>query len=148
MEKTTKLGAAALGGVLAAWWGEVYVYVVIVAAFVVFDFITGVLAAGHEKEINSERMTDGIYKKAGLLLLMGLGFGLDAAITCFAAEGLSLDIPFNLPFGVIVCAWIVINEAISVIENLVRLEVPIPERLTQFLKIAKDKLDVGSGDGS
>jgi len=147
MEKA-KIGAATLIGALSAWWGESWVLILLVACAVVFDYVTGVVAAGREHEINSKKMTDGIYKKVGLLCLLALGFGLDAALTYFASAGLGLELPFELPFGLIVCAWIVINESISVTENLVRLDVPVPGWLTKFLRIAKDRLDAESPGGA
>ena len=141
-----KILFAMIAGTLTAWLGDVWPLIAFVICGVVFDYITGVIAAGRERNINSQKATDGIYKKVGLLMLMLLGFGLDVALTYFAAEGLNFDLPMQLPFGLIVCAWIVINESISIIENLVRLEVPIPRWLVSFLKIAQDRLDAESGD--
>ena len=146
MEKI-KIGLAALSGAVAAWLGDVYILMLLALSFMALDFLTGVMAAGKEHNINSQTATDGMYKKAGFFLLLLLGLGLDIAVGYFASGALGISMPFNSPFGLMVCAWIVFTEAISVTENLSRLNVPIPAFLSKWLKITRDGIDI-SGDDS
>jgi toxin secretion/phage lysis holin len=144
MEKA-KIWIAAIGGTIAAWLGDVYVLILLTLGFMILDYMTGVLAAGYEHNINSEKATNGLYKKAGFLLLLLLGMGLDIAVEYFSTTTLSISLPFSSPFGLIICAWIVITESISVIENLSRLGAKIPAFLANWLKITQDSID-NSGD--
>ena len=129
--------AAAAGGV-SAWFGQIVPLIVLVLCAVALDYCTGIAASAKEGELSSSRGAKGIYKKVGLFGLLMTGFFLDYAIPVFAGRG--LDIP-TLPFGLIVAAWIVLNECLSVLENLTRLGVKLPPVLGRMLRTTRDKLD-------
>ena len=48
-------------------------------------------------------------------------------------------------FGLVVTMWLIVNELISILENLVKLEVPVPAPLTKILSklkiVAENKLE-------
>lgn len=140
MEKV-KIMFATLLGTLAAWLGAVYVFILLTVGFMVLDYITGILAAGREHNISSAKATDGLYKKAGFFLLLLLGMGLDIAIGYFSTTVLKTSFVFSSLFALIICAWIVITESMSVAENLYRLGVTIPAFLAKWLKITYKKID-------
>ena len=53
-----------------------------------------------------------------------------------------LTIGYKMWFGISVAVWLIINEMISILENLSKLDVPIPVFLTKLierLKISVDK---------
>jgi toxin secretion/phage lysis holin len=118
--------------------------------FVVFalvmDTITGLLAGRLTPGgLKSRLAALGLAKKTGYLCLLLLGFFLDVAIPYFAYAGLNYTIAFATPFGVIMAAWIVITEAISIIENLSNIGVAVPKWMLKFLKKAHKDIDDKGG---
>lgn len=144
--KTVEAAKAALAvalGAVSAWMGHVAPLVLCVACALVLDYITGMLAAAKEGDLSSSKGAKGIYKKLAFLCMLGLGFFLDYAIPFFAERGLSREMNFQLPFGLIIAAWIVLNESVSVLENLLRCGVRVPAFLVKTLKLASESLDKG-----
>ena len=146
-EQAVKFSIASLGGVISAWTEQALPMIFIVIAAVILDYITGMLAAAFNGNLYSKKARKGILKKVSFLLMLGLGFLLDWAIPYFLENGLDTTMPIHLPFGLIICAWIVITEAISVLENLCKIDgVPVPRFLVKWLRAAEGKID-GSEDG-
>jgi toxin secretion/phage lysis holin len=140
-----KIAAAAPFGLISAWFGSVWVMVAFAFGSILLDYATGMLAGRANEGLNSKRATRGLYKKVGILFLLFFGFLLDGAFAYFITHGLvynmSFDLPFNLPIGMIISAWIVITESISICENLQRLDVPIPRWIVFILKKAQSNAD-------
>ena len=118
--------------------------VALVTGAAVLDYITGVLAAARRGRLNSRSGVKGLYKKLSLFCALALGFFLDTAIPVLAEHGLSAEFAVDLPFALIIAAWVILNESLSVLENLTACGVPLPGAVTKVLKIAGEKLD---GDG-
>ena len=129
----------AVVGTAAAAFGRIGELLMLVFVFLLLDYITGILAAANHGELSSGAATRGLYKKSGFIIMIALGFALDTAISALVLRGFALTMPFNLPFGLIMCAWVIFAEAISVTENLHRLGVYIPTKILKFLKISKEK---------
>jgi len=141
---TPKWAAAAVIGVVASWFGRVWVFIVLTVAAILLDYVTGMLAGRAKDGLNSKKATQGLYKKTGIFMLMCLGLFLDSAINHFTAQGTAmLQIPFSMPIAHIVTMWIVMTEGISVCENLERLNVPIPGWLMKTLNHSKSKINRG-----
>ena len=49
------------------------------------------------------------------------------------AEKIGVNIPLSTFFGLLVAMWLILNEIISILENLINLEVPIPPFLKSFV---------------
>ena len=143
MEATgIKLTWAGILGWLMAWVADVWVCVLFVLIAILFDYTTGLLAGRANEGLNSKRAMKGLYKKIGLFMLLCLGLFLDAAINHFMVDKAGiLEMPFDLPIAYITTAWIIITEAISVCENLIRLDVPIPKWLLKTLRKAEKQID-------
>lgn len=102
----------------------------------VIDYISGMSAAWREGMLNSKKGVDGIIKKVGYMGLVAVAMGVDYLIfSGFAAVNVSVG--FNMLFGVLVAVWLIINEMISILENLAKLGVPIPQFLTKVVKRLK-----------
>ena len=141
-ENIVKWSLATLTGGISAWTGHALPLIFMVIAALLIDYITGMLAAAYNGELSSKKGGRGIIKKSALLFLLFLGFFLDAAIPYLVGRGLDADIPAQLPFGLIIAAWIVLNEAVSTLENLHRIDgVRVPKFLGKWLKSAQDGLD-------
>ena len=136
-----KASLATILGITAIRTETLIPLVVFVILAIILDYITGILAGRKSKEgLRSGIATKGLYKKAGFLCLLFLGFFLDVAIPYFAYAGLSFNIPFNTPFGVIMATWIVITEAISIVENLDRVGVGVPGWVVRLLRGTRDRV--------
>ena len=117
--------------------------VLMVAGAAVLDYVTGVLAAAKHGLLNSAAGLRGIYRKLALFCALALGFFLDAAVPLLAAHGLSGEFTVSLPFGLLIAAWVMLSECVSVLENLARCGVKLPGVVARVLKIARERVDGG-----
>lgn len=53
----------------------------------------------------------------------------------------NITVNYNMWFGLLVAVWLIINEMISILENLSKLGVPIPEFLTKIIKRLKNSAE-------
>ena len=97
-------------------------------AFMVTDYITGVLCAIVERNLSSEIGFRGICHKVFILMLIGVANILDVHIIGSGCVLRSAVIFFY-------CA----NEGISIVENAARIGLPVPGKLTEVMKQLKDK---------
>lgn len=111
---------------------SVPVEVKLALAFMVIDVFTGVLKAVKNKELNSTKAREGIYKKASFILFIAFGYLADYAMDY-------VDIGFNLPAAATICALIVVTEAISVLENLGKINPDLVKLVAPFLSALNKK---------
>lgn len=97
--------------------------IIILCALMAIDIVTGLLKGTKNHSLQSAIMSVGIRKKAGILLSIALGVCLDYA---FAGGHLMFT---SLMLGLSLC-----NEALSIIENLGQLGVPIPKVVSQRIE--------------
>lgn len=83
----------------------------IAVAFIALDFLTGLYKAGALGAISSRVMFQGLWRKAGLLLLM-----LCAAAADWAQA--YVDIGVHVSAGAAVCVYIIIMELTSALGNI------------------------------
>lgn len=87
------------------------VYVIGVAVFIVADILSGLLKALYNRAFKSAVMRDGLFHKAGEVLVLGLLYLVEIGA---AAMGLDVDLPL-FKTG---CGYVVVMEIGSIIENL------------------------------
>lgn len=78
----------------------------------VADIISGVLKAWHAHDMQSKALRNGLYHKVAFLGVIGL-----AQLTELAADKMP-EIELNEPIVGAICAYIVLTELVSVLENL------------------------------
>ncbi len=142
MENWIKWILSIVGGALAAFWGQYGLFIVLVALAVVLDVITGLVKAKAIGEgLSSQKATKGFWKKVSLFVGLFFGIFLDyVLLTVLAQAGIAINV--NLPFALIFACYIILNESISVAENLVLINPEImPKWIAKLLKVAKDDLD-------
>ena len=102
--------------------------------FILLDLITGVVKAFKEKNYTSTVMREGLYHKVGSILCLAFGILVDQA-------QLYLDLGVNIPVAISVCAYVVLMEIGSIIENVCAINPEIlPDKLkSYFTKLAGDK---------
>ena len=130
-------------GLVCSFFGA-YVPVLCCVLFAIcFDVLTGLIRAKITGEaINSKTGTIGFWKKLALLLGLFFGIFLDVFIPILL-NMVTINIPFKLPIGTIVGCYIVLNETISILENLNKSGVILPKWLKTILKGTKDTIDTG-----
>ena len=98
---------------------------------IITDFITGI-AKGYiiEGKPSSAKLRMGMYKKIGIVLVVGLGYFLSVLFS---------DANFVIAHA-IMCYYIYM-ELISILENLTELGVPLPKILKKILGESKKKAD-------
>ena len=138
---TKWLWSIIVGG-LAAFFGQYGLFIVLVAIAVVLDVITGLVKAkATGNGLSSEKATKGFWKKISLFVGLLFGIFLDyAAATVLLHTGVNIGI--DMPFALIICAYIIINEAISISENLYLTNPDsFPKWISKILKVAKVKIE-------
>lgn len=107
-----------IGGVLAAYFKAYIPLMVIVAIAVLFDIVTGVIAAVYTGEgLNSKKARLGALKKATMFLALGFGIFLDYLIPMATAQ-IGFEVSAKLLFSSIIAFYIVFTECVSVCENI------------------------------
>ena len=126
---TIRLYAAAIGIVIGEFLGSFDYLLYALIAFVVADYITGVLKAIAEKNLSSAIGFKGICKKVCIFTLVGVANVLDVHIIGSGCILRSAVIFFYIS-----------NEGISIIENATKIGLPIPQQLQNtLLRMYSDK---------
>lgn len=124
---------AAVGGFLGWFLGGFDGLIYTLAAFVVIDYITGVMVAIVKKEVSSEVGFKGIFKKVLIFTLVGIGNIVDINLIGSGSAIRTAVIFFYLS-----------NEGISILENAGLIGLPIPQKLQDILAQLKHKGDDGN----
>lgn len=120
----------------------------------VADFITGTSASGVEKAnkvpdsgLESKKGAIGIFKKVAYVMAICLGMAVDLLVYVLTDFfDITLPLPTKMFFGTLVCLWFILNEMLSVIENIERIGVDMPLWLTAFVTLLKNKVDKKAED--
>lgn len=142
MHDTYKWIISAISGALAAFFGQYGLFFVIVAVAVVLDVITGLTKALFTREgLDSTKARHGFWKKISLFFALFFGIFLDFSLKNVI---ILIGVPFthSLPFALIICAYIIINESISICENLYQVNPDtFPPQIAVWLKVAKTDIE-------
>ncbi|ETA81825.1 hypothetical protein T472_0204325, partial [Youngiibacter fragilis 232.1] len=129
-----QMAFAAIGGWLGWFLGGYDGFLYALIAFIVVDYLMGVMCAVLEKHLSSDVGARGIFKKVVIFSLVGVAHIIDQNIIGDGSAIRTAVIFFYLS-----------NEGISIIENATRLGLPIPEKLRDILEQLKDG---GDKDGT
>ena len=108
----------------------------------VIDYITGLAASKYRKDggISSYKSIRGIVKKVTMWMLVAVGVIIDSLIS-YSANTIGLNIPFKFLVACVVAIWIVCNELISILENMIDIGVNIPPFLIPIVKRIKSNTE-------
>ena len=127
--------SAAFAGLLY-YLGIVAVPIVVLLIAMIIDYATGMISAWHKAELSSKKGVFGIVKKVSYLGLVCVGMGVDWLIYS-GLHSIGIDLGYTIFFGLLVTIWLVINELISILENLRVIGVPLPKFLLSIVKKLK-----------
>ena len=105
--------------------------------FIILDLISGVASAYARREIESPKLREGLWHKAGYV------FVLFCSILIEWAMNNGMDLGFNLPLVTPICVWISLMEIVSTLENAAKINpelanIPGFERLKQVEKETRE----------
>ena len=129
--ETVTLGFGSIGGILGLLFGELDGSLYALVVFVIADYFTGVISAINNKKLSSDLGFEGISKKICIFVLVAIANIVDVNILNSGAAVRTAVIFFYLS-----------NEGISVLENAVKLGLPVPEKLRNVLL----KMNEGDSD--
>ena len=132
-------------GVIAAYFNVLLIPIVVLVFVMITDYISGMISAKKSGELSSRLGIMGIAKKVGYLALVAVGMVVDYLISS-ALVHVGIEIQINYCFALIITIWLIVNELISILENLGELDVPIPNFLRKSIHKIKDSVDSKTGD--
>ncbi|MBE6903378.1 MAG: phage holin family protein [Ruminococcaceae bacterium] len=135
-----KILASTFAGGIAAYFNALLVPVVLLATVMVMDYISGIVSAWKDGCLNSRIGVIGIIKKVCYLLAIGVAIVVDLIIQMVLTK-ININITMPYIFGIIVTVWFVINELISILENVSKIGVPLPAFLIKVIKRLKDTVE-------
>lgn len=125
----------AIGGWLGWFLGGCDGLLYALIAFVVIDYITGIMCAVANKKLSSAVGFKGICKKVLIFALVGLGHILDTRVIGAGSILRTAVIFFYLS-----------NEGVSLIENAAHLGLPVPKKLKDVLEQLHDRAEKEDND--
>lgn len=113
---------------------------IVLIVIMVLDYITGMMASAMKKQISSKRGLLGILKKTSYLLVVCVATAVDW-IFIHTGGIFEIELSQKMTVTIIICIWLIINELISILENLDKMSVPLPRFLKKLLLSMKDRTD-------
>lgn len=125
---TIQLIFTAIGGWIGYFLGGCDGLLYALIAFVVIDYITGVMCAINDKTLSSEVGFRGICRKVLIFLLVGIANILDVQV-----------IGTGSVLRTAVIFFYISNEGVSLLENAAHLGLPVPEKIKTVLEQLHDR---------
>ena len=139
-EKGIQAIASATLATFAVYMGALAVPIIVLMAMMIIDYLSGMAVAWSQNNLSSKIGAKGILKKVGYMALIVVAMGVDYLIYSGIAVA-NIEVGYNMWFGLLVAVWLIINEMISILENIWKLGVPIPEFLTKIIKRLKNSAE-------
>lgn len=121
---------AVIGGWLGYFLGGCDGLLYALIAFVVIDYLTGVMCAINDKTLSSEVGFRGICRKVLIFLLVGIANILDVHV-----------IGIGSVLRTAVIFFYISNEGVSLLENAAHLGLPVPQKIKAVLEQLHDRAE-------
>ena len=112
-------------------FGNIDGLILALIAFMILDYITGVVVGVIEKKLSSSAGFEGLLKKGLILIIVSIGHILDTQI--FGGEA---SVCRSAVIG-----FYIANEGLSIIENAGKIGLPLPKKLQKALEQLRDDND-------
>lgn len=126
--ETFKYCFTILGGCIGFYLGSVDAFIYTLIAFVIADYLTGVLRAGVEKKLSSSIGFKGIAKKIMIFIVVGIANLCD--VNLIKGDGTMIRTA--------IIFFYIANEGLSILENSVAIGLPVPDKLKAMLEQLKE----------
>ncbi len=116
------------GSLIGFFLGDLDIFIYSLTAFVICDYISGIIRAGFERKLSSKIGFKGILKKIMIFIIVGI------------ANICDKNLIKNEPMirNAIIFFYIA-NEGLSILENALAIDLPIPKRLKILLEQFKEE---------
>ena len=112
---------------------EQFYPIIIALVFNALDLITGIITALKNKDIQSSKLRDGLFKKVGFILCYVVAWLIDT-------EGSQIGFQFGAPILPIIIIYVCTTELVSILENICKINPDIlPEKLMELFHITDIK---------
>lgn len=138
------LCSAVIAG-LTAYFKVIAVPVALLFVVMLIDYASGVANAYTNGEWSSKVGIKGIVKKVGYMGVVIVAAVFDWLIYS-GLKGVGVTFDGSYYFGLIVTIWLIINECISILENLGELGVPLPGFLIKGIKKLQKNIEDKGGN--
>lgn len=101
---------------------------IVLISFMVIDYITGLIKAWYLKQLSSDTGLRGIARKFLIIVVLIVAVLLDRLLNTG-----------TWVFRTLACYFYIANEGLSILENVVELGLPVPDKLREALAQLKDK---------
>jgi len=125
-----QMALSALGGGIGWFLGGLDGFLYALIAFVVIDYITGVMCAIVDKKLSSNVGFRGIFRKVLIFVMVGIGNLIDTQLIG-SREAMRTAVIF----------FYISNEGVSLLENAAHIGLPIPEKLKDVLAQLHNRTD-------
>lgn len=116
------------GSWLGFFLGDLDIFIYSLTAFVICDYISGIIRAGFERKLSSKIGFKGILKKIMIFIIVGIANICDKNLIKNQAMIRSSIIFFYIA-----------NEGLSILENALAMDLPIPKKLKILLEQFKEE---------
>ena len=126
-ENQINLFVSVLGSILVSLFGKPNHVLIYMFILIGCDYITGIISGAYQNNLSSKLCFKGLLKKATILIVVIIAARYDI---------MNNDSAFTVRN--IVCLFYAGNEGLSIVENLIKLDVPIPEKIKNMFTIMKE----------
>lgn len=128
--------------VLASYLGILFVPVVLMVLCNITDYATGLMASAYRGDtISSYKSMKGIIKKLGMWIMVEVGWIMDLIVD-YTIQTFGWNFHWSTCIACLVAVWIVVNELISIKENVKAMGTNVPafvDKITDGMLDAVDK---------
>ena len=136
--------AAALGA-LCSYASALVVPLAVLIAVMLADYASGMAKAWSAGKLCSKTGLRGILKKLGYLVLVGVAGVVDWLVR-YGLTQVGVEVSFQFLMAAMVIVWLIINELISILENVAALGGPVPGFLRKLLTRLKATVETKAGE--
>lgn len=131
---------AAAFGALCSYCTQLIVPLTVLTAVMLADYVTGMAKAWTSGTLCSRTGVRGILKKVGYLVLVGVA-GVADWLLRYGLGQAGVEVHFDFLLAAMVIVWLIINELISILENVAAIGGPVPPFLQKLLTRLKSTVE-------
>lgn len=141
--KAIKTALSFIGGIIATIAQQYGLILGFVCIVIIMDIVTGIMKVkASDEKLSSDKARRGFWKKLAYIAAFTFGIFIDFFIPSMLTVFADIALPFNCPFGLILGVYIVLNESISICENLYIINpVAVPQWLKPFFEKLTEKIE-------
>ena len=124
-----------IGGYIGFYLGSIDAFIYTLLAFIIADYITGVLRAGVERKLSSSVGFKGIAKKIVIFIVVGIANLCDVNLIKGDVNLIKGD---GTMIRTAIIFFYIANEGLSILENTMAIGLPVPEKLREMLEQLKE----------